>query len=425
MRLVALALAATRHATVGVAPAGLRHQYTPLELPHRAAEPSDDWLLGSPPSNTTARLVQLDPRTLALSNNLVARVFTLTPEWSTWDIVSAGQGSALRAPAPEAMLTIDEVQYAVGGLTLDLNASAFAKCSQTSKDPWYPSGQQAEACPTGWWNRSLPLLPDPAAFRYSGHAVSAPVAPFPWKPARHAPDAAWPPKGVHLAVNFTAPPSAPQQPRHTVITIHYQLLNGAPIMSKWVTVALRPPRLTIAVPSAEGLLTGALSIQPCDTNPAVAPAEWGFVWKLPQPGAADATIQLGGKSSGRDVCMSVITAPAFFTNADVGLRPCNASDPMQRCVPRLLAYAIIDYQSIIDCCGPGGRGATPLGRCGHSPQPLSSKQPTSEAVCRVQRAASTSTIMPIQADWQCRWTAVKEHGAGVHSLLCRHRSVRF
>jgi hypothetical protein len=318
-------------------------QYARLELARRGALQSDDWLIArgdagrtsTAPPNTTAQLLQLDQRTVALSNNLVARVFTLEPEWSTWDIVSAGRGSALRAPTPEAMVTLDQTEYTVGGMALNLNASAFPSCRQ-SKDEWYPAGQHAEACPTGWWNRSLPLQRNPSAFQYVAHSTSAPQVPFHWQPARHAPDTPWPPKGVHLEVNFTAPQSAPPQHRAVIVTVHYELLDGAPLMSKWISVHIKSPTRPFTGPddrAADSMLAGALSLQPCATNPAAAPAEWGFVWllqKFDKDGApTNASIQLGGKNTGRDVCMSVVTARADFSNADVGLRRCNASDAMQ------------------------------------------------------------------------------------------------
>jgi hypothetical protein len=317
-------------------------QYARLDLPRRGATQRDDWLAaGTPLPNSTARLLQLDTRTVALSNGLVARIFTVSPEWSTWDVVTAGKGSALRAPAPEAVVALDGAEYEVGGLRVDTNASAFAAFAcKTSRDNWYPSGQQAEACPTGWWNRSLPLLQNPAAFQYSGHRTTAPEAPFAWVRARHAPPADWPPRGLHLEVNFTAPSGALSQHRGIIISVHYQLLDGAPVISKWVSIAWKePPRrwhrtVQSAVPSrplaASGSLAGPLTIQPCDTSPAAAPAEWGFVWKLPRVGSTNASIQLGGESSGRDICMTIMTASVGFSNADVGLAACNSSDAMQR-----------------------------------------------------------------------------------------------
>jgi len=343
MELLLLLLYIPAVATIMARPQqAMGEQYPRLELVRRGAVQSDDWLITrggdaergrTAPSNTTAQLVQLDQRTVALSNNLVARVFTLEPEWSTWDIVSAGRGSALRAPTPEAMVTLDQTEYAVGGMTLNLNASTFPSCTQ-SKDSWYPDGQHAEACPTGWWNRSLSLQRNPTAFRYVNHSVSAPQAPFHWQPARHAPETPWPPKGVHLEVNFTAPQSAPPQHRAAIVSVHYELLDGAPLMSKWVSVHIKPPMRSLTAQddrtrAKESMLAGALSLQPCATNPAAAPAEWGFVWLLPKVGSTNSSIRLGGKSTGRDVCMAVVTARADFSNGDVGLRPCSASDAMQ------------------------------------------------------------------------------------------------
>ena len=327
--LLAATTAAVGQATAPEARYERRPQYALLELPIRGETQSDDWLVSRPPMNTSARLEQLDTRTLALTNGLIARVFTLEPEWSTWDIVSAGRGSALRAPTPEAMVTLDQIEYTVGGLMLDLNASAFASCTR-SQDPWYPAGQNAEACPTGWWNRSLPLQRNPDAFQYASHSVSEPQAPFHWQPARHAPDTPWPPRGLHLAVNFTAPKSALPQHQVVIVTVHYELLDGSPLMSKWISVHAKPPaRASPDDQATDTALAGALSLQPCATNPAVAPAEWGFVWLLPRVGATNSSIQLGGKNTGRDVCMAVVTAREDFSNADVGLRPCNASDAMQ------------------------------------------------------------------------------------------------
>ena len=341
LRLAAAAVVANLASSCAQTQTQLQQQpHATLDLPRRGATQRDDWLAaGAPLPNSTARLLQLDARTIALSNGLVARVFTVSPEWSTWDIVTAGKGSALRAPAPEAVVTLDGVEYEVGGLRIDLNASAFAASCKASHDNWYPSGQHAEACPTGWWNRSLPLFQNLAAFRYSGHRTTAPEAPFAWVRARHAPPADWPPCGLHLEVNFTAPNGALSQHRGIIISVHYQLLDGAPVISKWVSVAWAEPprrrrRVQSAVPSRPRVvsdsLAGPLTIQPCNTSPTAAPAEWGFVWQLPRVGNTNASIRLGGKSSGRDICMTVMTASVGFSNADVGLVACNSSDVMQR-----------------------------------------------------------------------------------------------
>jgi hypothetical protein len=63
-------------------------------------------------------------------------------------------------------------------------------------------------------------------------------APFPWKQARHAPDMPWPPLGLRLSVNFTAPTTSLPAHRNVVVTAHYEMYSGAPVVSKWLEVVL-------------------------------------------------------------------------------------------------------------------------------------------------------------------------------------------
>ena len=74
-----------------------------------------DWLLHLPAQFPAPSLEQLDRRTIALTNTLIARVFTLEPEFATWDIQTP-RGSALRAVSPEGEVTLDGVRYQIGGL---------------------------------------------------------------------------------------------------------------------------------------------------------------------------------------------------------------------------------------------------------------------------------------------------------------------
>ena len=47
---------------------------------------------------------------------------------------------------------------------------------------------------------------------------------------------AWPPKGVHLAVRFAAPKTAPLAMQDVAVVLHYELYDGIPLMAKWITV---------------------------------------------------------------------------------------------------------------------------------------------------------------------------------------------
>ena len=62
-----------------------------------------------------------------------------------------------------------------------------------------------------------------------------------WKRVRHyAPDAVWPPAGVHLRMDFRLDPQ-PESPedrlRQVTVSVHYELYDGLPCLSKWITVA--------------------------------------------------------------------------------------------------------------------------------------------------------------------------------------------
>jgi hypothetical protein len=48
----------------------------------------------------------------------------------------------------------------------------------------------------------------------------------------------WPPLGLRLSVNFTAPTTALPAHRNVVVTAHYEMYSGAPVVSKWLEVAL-------------------------------------------------------------------------------------------------------------------------------------------------------------------------------------------
>lgn len=65
-----------------------------------------------------------------------------------------------------------------------------------------------------------------------------PTAPFPYAAKRHAPDMPWPPRGLRLSINTTAPASALPAHKNVVVTVHYELYSGAPIMAKWLQISV-------------------------------------------------------------------------------------------------------------------------------------------------------------------------------------------
>ena len=151
--------------------------------------------------------------TLVLSNGLISRTFTVFPDFGTIDYQSLVMGkSMLRAITPEAYVTINGVQYAIGGLQANITHS--------------------------YLNRSaLNLSVNPNAFHFVSYKTTNPEAPFHWEPGlRHSPsDVNWPPKGLTLNVKFKSPNSSSTTNSPTVF-VHYEMYEAIPLLAKWISV---------------------------------------------------------------------------------------------------------------------------------------------------------------------------------------------
>lgn len=159
-----------------------------------------------------------DSSHLVLTNGLISRQFLFKPNFGTVDYKSHTAGrSLLRSITAEATVTLDDHQYNIGGFTS-------------------PNGGGSHA----YLNRSsLILEADPDAFQYVGHMELNPQPPFHWEPGlRFSPKTAdWPPKGLHLQVNFKPPTNVKESSHaHVTISLHYEMYQGVPIMAKWLTV---------------------------------------------------------------------------------------------------------------------------------------------------------------------------------------------
>lgn len=184
--------------------------YAQQNLPAAPNWPSTsvvDWLLeGSP---FVAGVFQSEePKEIILSNGLISRTFRLTPNAATVGLDNLMTGeNILRGVKPEAEISIDGRNYEVGGLK-GQNNYAFLR-------PEEIDGLEA----------------DSAAMQFINYKVSEPKAPFEWKRVRQrAPGAVWPPKGVHLQLDFKAPD------RDIKVSIHYELYDGIPVMAKWLSL---------------------------------------------------------------------------------------------------------------------------------------------------------------------------------------------
>lgn len=164
----------------------------------------DDWLLSQthPASVATERTGSNE---VELSNSLIRRVWRLKPDCATvaFDNLVTG-ASIIRGVKPEAMLTIDGNELAVGGL----------------------AGQPEYAYLKPAWLDTLKA--DASALHCTGFE-RVPVKPrITWKRVRYAANEQWPPKGAGLVFHYAG--SGLQ------VDVHYEIYDGLPAIAKWIVV---------------------------------------------------------------------------------------------------------------------------------------------------------------------------------------------
>ena len=172
--------------------------------------PASDWLIQ--PSGFQAGAYRTShPNEIALTNGLIRRAWRLRPNAATvgFDNLMTG-ASILRAVKPEAYVKLDwQSETPVGGLVGQPDG-AFLKPE--------------------WLDR---MTADPSAFRCTGFHIGRTKERFPWKRTRFSGVQPWPPPGESLTLRFD--PGELGMPGITVF-VHYEMLDGIPLLSKWVTI---------------------------------------------------------------------------------------------------------------------------------------------------------------------------------------------
>lgn len=133
---------------------------------------------------------------LTLGNGLATRVIRLAPNAATVSLDNPITGeSLLRAVGPESRVTIDGVEYAVGGL----------------------SGQPVKNYLKAEWLDALRDSPD--AYHFNGWKEGPIEARFPWKKRTEwlSRDLPWPPPGRHVVLEFVPPTKRPGPPAGPVL----------------------------------------------------------------------------------------------------------------------------------------------------------------------------------------------------------------
>lgn len=149
-----------------------------------AAAAKPDWLIDAAPYQAEVSAVD---NSLTLQNGLVRRVVRLSPNAATVDLTNlATDEQLLRAVSPEAWVTINGKQYAIGGL----------------------EGQVMKNCLTAAELKHLRA--HPGAYQFADWK-SGPIEPrFAWKkhPEWLSTDLPWPPPGKHVVVRYVPPATA-------------------------------------------------------------------------------------------------------------------------------------------------------------------------------------------------------------------------
>lgn len=174
------------------------------------AEVQEDWLID--PSPYRAQLLKDEPGQWSLDNGLLRRTFAIEPAAATLALDQLSNGAALlRAVGPEARLTIDGVDYAIGGLIGQPNRAYL--------DPAWIALLEADQ--KAW--RCTKVDSGPIQERLS------------WKRVRPAaPDAVWPPRGLALTFHFEPPADATGALEGLSLRLHHELYDGLPLCSKWL-----------------------------------------------------------------------------------------------------------------------------------------------------------------------------------------------
>jgi len=173
-----------------------------------------DWLIDPAPFKAT---VSQNKRTgdITLQNGLARRVIRTRRGCATIALDNLMTGECLlRSVRPEALIVLDGVKYGVGGLD--------GQPIHNYLDP-------------AWLEKMTPAA---NAFELAGFDFGKTVERFPWKQRKEwmPAAAAWPPPGVSLTLHFRAPSGAGKGSGACVVDIHYEMYDGIPLTSKWITV---------------------------------------------------------------------------------------------------------------------------------------------------------------------------------------------
>jgi hypothetical protein len=172
-----------------------------------------DWLIDGSQYKTT---VQKSANSVEISNGLISRKFVLKPDCATTSLENKMTGAELiRAIKPEAKITLDRIEYKIGGLT-------GQPVNNYLSDEWI-SKMKSDTL---------------ASFILSSYETDEPTARFAWKKRTEwmPADLPWPPAGKRIDFKYI-PKNENSALKGIEIIIHYELYDGIPLLSKWLSIS--------------------------------------------------------------------------------------------------------------------------------------------------------------------------------------------
>ena len=154
------------------------------------------------------------PQEIVMTNGLLRRTWRIAPNAACVSMKNLVTGEELlRSVRPEAIVDLDGVKYPVGGL----------------------AGQPIHNYLDPKWLEKMTA--PPGAFELESIETGTTKERFPWKKRLEwmPQDMPWPPTGASLTLHFR-PPQGKLSGRVTV-DVHYEMYDGIPLLSKWITVA--------------------------------------------------------------------------------------------------------------------------------------------------------------------------------------------
>ncbi len=175
-----------------------------------------DWLIDPAPYKATITHDSVSGN-IVLDNGLARRTIRTKSGCATigFDNLMTGD-QLLRSVRPEAVVVIDGVTHGVGGL----------------------DGQPIQNYLDPRWLRTM--TPAAGAFQFVSMETGPTRERFPWKrrPEWTSGSAPWPPPGVAVTLHFRPPEKDAEsaKPCAALVDVHYELYDGIPLISKWITV---------------------------------------------------------------------------------------------------------------------------------------------------------------------------------------------